>query len=91
MRFKEVYTHRLFLMMGLLLILNVGQAWGSTSRYPNPYRQTKWNNFTDGLHTLGQTPKQAVLTKMKLHNARTKARINSINQDNRRAWSQGNN
>jgi hypothetical protein len=72
--------------MGLLLILIVPQAWGSTSQYPNPYRQTTWNNLTDKVHTLGQSPRQATLTKMKLHNARTRARINSINQAKRQAW-----
>ncbi len=78
--------NRLFFMMGLLLILIVPQAWGSTSQYPNPYRQTMWNNLTDGIHTLGQSPKQAALTKMKLHYARTIARINSINRAKRQAW-----
>ena len=77
---------RRFFMMGLLVILIVPQAWGSTSQYPNPYRQTMWNSFTDTIHTLGQSHKQAVLTKMKLHNARTRARINSINRAKRHAW-----
>ncbi len=78
--------NRLFFMMGLLLILIVPQAWGSTSPYPNPYRQTMWNNVTDGIHTLGQSPRQAALTKRKLHNTRTIARINSINRARHHAW-----
>ena len=77
---------RLFFIMGLLLIFIVPQAWGSTSQYPNPYRQTMWNNFTDSIHTFGQSPRQATLTKMKLHGARTRARINSINQVRHQAW-----
>lgn len=77
--------NRLFFMMGLLLIFIMPQAWGSTSPYPNPYRQTMWNNVTDGVHTLGQSPRQAALTKSRLHNARTRARINSINGARRQA------
>ena len=83
----ETYMKRRFLMMGLLFILIVPQASGAaTSSYPNPYRQTMWNNLTDGVHTLGQSPKQAALTKTKLHNARTRARVHSINQARRQAW-----
>jgi N-methylhydantoinase A/oxoprolinase/acetone carboxylase beta subunit len=76
---------RLFFIMGLLLILIVPQAWGST-QYPNPYRQTTWNSLTDKMHTLGQSPRKTTLTKMKLHNARTRARIKSINQAKRQSW-----
>jgi hypothetical protein len=83
--------NRLLLMMGLLLILIMPQAWGYTSKYPNPYRQTMWNSMTDGMHTFGQSSRQAGLTKMKLHNARTKARINSINQARLRTWRQSHN
>ena len=36
---------------------------GATTQYPNPNRQTMWNNLTDCMHTLGQTPQQAKLTK----------------------------
>jgi hypothetical protein len=77
--------NRRFFMMGLLFILIVPQAWGSTSQYPNPYRQTTWNNLTDSMHTLGQSPRQATLTKMKLHNARARTRVRSINQARRQA------
>jgi len=77
---------RLFFIMGLLLIFIVPQAWGATSQYPNPYRQTIWNNLTDSINTLGQSSKQAALTKMRLHNARARARIRSINQARRQAW-----
>ena len=77
--------NRRFFMMGLLFILVVPQAWGSTSQYSNPYRQTTWNNLTDGVHTWGQTHQQAALTKRKLHNARARARIHSINRARRQA------
>jgi len=85
--------NRFFLIMGLLFILIIPQAWGSTSAYPNPYRQTMWNDFTDTIHTLGQKPLQKRVTLMRLHNARTRARLTSINQANqtkvaaqRQAW-----
>jgi len=78
--------HRLFFIMGLLFILIVPQAWGYTSsEYPDPNRQTIWNNFTDGIHTFGQSPKQATLTKMRLHYLRSENRIHSINQARRQA------
>ena len=84
---------RRFFIMGLLFILIVPQAWGATSQYPNPYRQTMWNNLTDSIHTLGQKPQQAALTKRKLHNARARTRLKSISQANqaklkaqRQAW-----
>jgi len=78
--------NRLLLTLGLLFLLIIPQAWGQTSSYPNPNRQTMWNNMTDGIHTLGQTPQQAKLTKMRLHRQRTLARSKSINQAKRRAW-----
>jgi predicted PurR-regulated permease PerM len=81
--------NRLFFIMGLLFILIIPQAWGSTSQYPNPYRQTMWNNLTDTIHTWGQSPRQAALTKMRLHNARARARIRSINHARHKAWLQG--
>ena len=91
--------NRLFFMMGLLFIFIIPQAWGSTSPYPNPYRQTMWNNLTDAVHTFGQNTQQTRTTLWKLHNARTRARLNSINQANqaklkaqRQAWlNSGNN
>ena len=78
--------NRLLFMVALLFIFMMPQAWGATSQYPNPYRQTMWNNLTDSIHTLGQTPKQAAFTKQKLHNARAIARNKSINQAKRQAW-----
>jgi len=79
--------------MGLLFILCIPQAWASTSAYPNPYRQTMWNDFTDSMHTLGQNPSQKRVTLIRLHNIRTRARLTSINQANqakvaaqRQAW-----
>ena len=85
--------NRFFLIMGLLFILIIPQAWGSTSAYPNPYRQTMWNDFTDTIHTLGQKPLQKRVTLMRLHNVRTRVRLTSINQANqakltsqRQAW-----
>jgi len=89
--------NRFFLIMGLLFILIIPQAWGSTSAYSNPYRQTMWNDFTDTLHTIGQKPLQKRVTLMRLHNARTIARLTSINQANqakvaaqRQAWLKSN-
>lgn len=78
--------NRLLLMVGLLLILIVPQARGSTSQYPNPYRQTMWNNLTDSIHTFGKSPRQATITKSMLHYARAKGRINSINRTRAKAW-----
>jgi hypothetical protein len=83
--------NRLLFMICLLFIFIVPQAWGQTTKYPNPYRQTMWNNITDGVHTWGQSPRQATLTKMRLHMARAKARIRSINQAKQKAWMQGQN
>jgi hypothetical protein len=79
--------NRVLFIMGLLFILVMPQAsWATTSKYPNPNRQTMWNNVTDGIHTLGQSPQQAAFTKRRLHNARNKARLNSINRAKRQAW-----
>lgn len=78
--------NRLFLIIGLLFILLMPQAWASTTQYPNPYRQTMWNNITDGVHTIGQSPRQAAWTKIKLHNARTRQRLMDINAAKRKAW-----
>jgi hypothetical protein len=71
--------NRLFLTVCLVFILVTPQAWATMTQYPNPYRQTMWNNFTDGIHTLGQSPYEAKMTKRKLHQARTRARLHSIN------------
>ena len=85
--------NRLLWMTGLLFILIVPQAWGQTTQYPNPYRQTIWNNFTDAVHTFGQNSQRTHATLEKLHDARTNARLKSIRQANfarfkarRQAW-----
>ena len=75
------HMNRLFLIMGLLLIFIMPPAWGAVSRYPDPHRQTMWNDLTDSVHTLGQTPYQTKKTKAKLHAARDQARLDSIQQD----------
>lgn len=74
--------NRLVFIMGLFLVLVMPQAWG----YPNPNRQTMWNNFTDGVHTLGQNPRQAALTKRRLHHVRTLQRVHDINHAKQQAW-----
>jgi hypothetical protein len=86
--------NRLFFTVVLLLMLIMPQAWGATnSPYPNPNRQTAWNNITDGVHTFGQNPQQAKATLTKLHYARRKNRLKSIKLANaakikakRQAW-----
>jgi hypothetical protein len=77
--------NRLLVIMSVLLILIVPQLAqaATTSPYPNPYRQTMWNNITDTIHTAGQTPQQSQQTLRKLHTARNKARIRSINKATR--------
>ena len=69
------------IVLSLLLIFMVPQAWGSTSPYPNPDRQTMWNNLTDSIHTMGQTPQQTKRTLLQLHNKRARTRLDSINRD----------
>jgi len=71
---------RLLPVLILMFILTSSQAWAFTSQYPNPYRQTIWNNITDGVHTFGQNTQQTQATLKKLHNARTRARLTSINR-----------
>jgi hypothetical protein len=83
--------NRLFFIIGLLFIFIVPQAWGQTNQYPNPNRQTIWNNITDGIHTMGKTPQQAAIIKRRLHLKRTQARIRSINKAKQQAWLQGQN
>ena len=73
-------------MLVCLLILITSPALASSGHYPDPNRQTIWNNITDGVHTLGQNPTQAKRTKQRLHNARRMARQKSINQAKRQAW-----
>jgi len=53
------------------------------SPYPNPYRQTTWNNITDGINTLGQDSQQKQTTLRKLHNQRTRNRLRNISEANR--------
>ena len=77
---------RLFLIMGLLLILITPSAWAKSNQYPDPNRQTIWNNMTDSMHTLGKNPTQAKQIKQHLHNQRRQARIHSINVDRSKAW-----
>ena len=77
--------NRFILMVGLLFILLMPQAWGATTQYPDPNRQTMWNNMTDSVNTMGQTPLQAKYTKRRLHAQRARARINSIQQARRQA------
>jgi len=72
--------NRLLAVLVLVLMLFMPQAGWAGSSYPDPYRQTTWNNFTDTVHTIGQSPQQAKLTKMRLRYARTTARVKSIQQ-----------
>ena len=83
--------NRLFFMVGITLLLIMPQAWGTMTQYPDPERQTIWNNLTDSIHTLGQTPQQAKVTKRHLHSARAQARKNSINEARRKTKITGNN
>jgi len=79
---------RLFLTVACLLMLTTLSASPALANYPDPNRQTMWNNITDSMHTLGQNPAQARKTKQRLHNARRRARINSINQATFKNWQQ---
>jgi len=88
--------NRLLIMLGILFVLIVPQnvqAQATTTQYPNPHRQTMWNNLTDGIHTIGQNPQQAAWTKRKLRDTRTRNRLSSIDKANhakyvaqRQAW-----
>ena len=83
--------NRLFFIAALLFIFIVPQAWGQTTQYPNPNRQTMWNDITDGIHTMGKTPQQAAIIKRRLHLKRSQTRIKSINQARQKAWMKGQN
>jgi len=48
---------RWFMAVTLLLIFVVPQAWGQTAQNAVINRQTMWNNLTDSIHTIGQTPR----------------------------------
>jgi hypothetical protein len=78
--------NRLVVMLGLIVFLAMPQAWAQSSKYPDPYRQTMWNDITDSIHTMGQTPQQAAWTKRKLHQKRNMTRLNDINRAKRQAW-----
>lgn len=82
---------RLLFMLLCLLMLTTSTAFASSGNYSDPNRQTIWNNLTDGVHTLGQSPIQAKRTKQHLHNARRITRQKSINQAKRQAWLNGRN
>jgi hypothetical protein len=71
---------KMLLIISLFTVCVSSEALAATSQYPNPYRQTMWNSMTDSIHTMGQNPQQANLTKMRLHALRTQARLNSIQQ-----------
>ena len=76
---------RVLLIVIFLFILILPQAFATANQYPNTNRQTMWNNLTDSIHTLGQSPQQAQITKARLHYKRRIARQNSINQAIRKA------
>ncbi len=83
--------YRSLLIICLLFVSIVPQAWGQGKQYPNPNRQTLWNNLTDGINTLGQSPSQAAITKRRLHNERSRARIRSNNLARQKGWGRGQN
>jgi hypothetical protein len=92
--------NRIYVQTVLLILFIIPQAWGAKtwSTYPDPNRQTLWNNLTDSLHTMGETPRQAKLTRMKLHEERFRARYTSIQHDAQakhnakmKAWMEGQN
>ncbi len=61
-------------------------SWALQNKYPDPNRQTLWNKLTDSLHTMGQSPRQAALTKSRLHNTRLRKRSSDIQKARRKAW-----
>ena len=65
-------------------------ALAATSQYPDPNRQTMWNNLTDGAHTLGQTPAQAKNTRQHQRMLRRRNRLKSINDAKQQAWLKSN-
>jgi len=82
---------RWFMAVTLLLIFVVPQAWGQTAQNAVINRQTMWNNLTDSIHTIGQTPRQAAWTKMRLHAQRARTRFKSITLAKQKAWMQDQN
>ena len=70
-----------YLLAIIFLCVVVQPVWAAT---PNPNRQTMWNNLTDTVHTMGQTPQRAKLTKMKLHAQRRQTRLKNMAQANNR-------
>jgi hypothetical protein len=72
---------RILTILILSALVVMPQAWGYTqSPYPNPYRQTMWNNLTDSIHTIGQSSSQAKKTRQKLHGQRVKTRLGDISK-----------
>ena len=78
--------NRLLLALCFIFVLIVPQISGATTT-PNADANhvSTWNNLTDSLNTMGQTPQQAKLTRMRLRNARATARLKAINQAKRQS------
>ena len=74
---------KVLLFAVVLLMMPLTQGWSAVNQYPNPNRQTLWNNLTDSINTIGQTPQQAQMTKLKLHALRFNARVQSVIQAKR--------
>ena len=70
---------RLIITVFLSILFVAPEAsWAKTSQYPDPNRQTIWNNLTDTMHTVGQDPQQAKRTKLKLHSIRNTTRSRDV-------------
>jgi len=73
-----------------LLIMIATPSWAEISptmqQYKDANRQNLWNNMTDSLHTIGQNPKKASLTKKKLHATRAQNRLKNIKAANKKKW-----
>ena len=78
--------NRQMVLLAISFMLMVPQVHAAPTQYPDPARQTMWNNITDSVHTIGQSPQQAQLTKRRLYNARYNARVRSVNQARQQAW-----
>jgi len=75
--------NRYLVIMVLLLIFIMPNAWGAASQYSDPNRETLWNSITDSMNTIGQTPYQAKYTKMRLRSQRAHARLESYYKSRR--------